>query len=80
MVDGSSSSSRLENHLPDARWTRRPNTVSRKRSFMKRNLIVDLYGLKGEQNVMFSTKIDEGQRKSSKDERPNIVDMIMRER
>ena len=40
IVDGSSSSSRLKNRPPDPRWTRRPNTVSRKRSFMERDLIV----------------------------------------
>lgn len=41
MVDGSSSSSRRKKRPPDARWTKRPNIVSRKRSFIMRNLIFD---------------------------------------
>ena len=41
MREGSSSSSRLNSRPPDARWTRRPNNVSRNKSFMEKGLICD---------------------------------------
>lgn len=59
MDDGSSSSSRLKNEPPDAKWTRRPNTVSRKRSFMERDLLIGFDEMKkGKDLILSSTKQD----------------------
>lgn len=48
MDDGSSSSSRLNSRPPDAWWTRRPNKVSRKRSFIEGDVIPVFDGMKKE--------------------------------